>query len=347
MAQPAFDQAAADTIRALSSYSKPSLWKSCFQLLNTFVPFVLLWALMWLSLSYSYWVTLLLAIPTSLFVVRLFIIQHDCGHGSFFRSRRANNTVGFFLGVLTLIPYDYWRKSHAIHHASHGDLERRGWGDIDTRTVKEYLALSPGRRRLYRILRSPVALLVIGPVYQFLIKHRLPLDAPREWKREWKSVHLTNLGFALVLLVMWATIGLGAFVQIQLPVFLLSGSIGIWLFYVQHQFEGAYWEQTENWSFHSAAMLGSSYYDLPPILHWLTGNIGVHHIHHLCCHIPNYNLQRCMKENPELQDVPRLTLWTSLRCLRLKLWDEDQNKLVSFSEIRQTRLGAPTAASHR
>ena len=169
MGQPAFDQAAADSIRALHAYAKPSLWKSSFQLLNTFVPFLLLWALMWFSLSYSYWLTLLLSVPTALFLVRLFIIQHDCGHGSFFRSRRANNTAGFLLGVLTLVPYDYWRKSHAIHHASHGDLERRGWGDIDTRTVKEYLALSPGRRRLYRILRSPVALLakVACPIIKY------------------------------------------------------------------------------------------------------------------------------------------------------------------------------------
>ena len=335
---PVFDKAAAESIRALNAYAKPSLFRSCFQLLNTFVPFLLLWTLMWLSLSYPYWVTLLLALPTSLFLVRLFIIQHDCGHGSFFRSRRANNTVGFFLGVLTLVPYDYWRKSHAIHHASHGDLERRGWGDIETLTVKEYLALPRGRRYAYRILRSPLALLAIGPVYQFLIKHRLPLDAPREWKREWKSVHLTNLALTVVVLVMWRTIGLAAFFQVQLPVFLLSGSIGIWLFYVQHQFEGAYWERSEDWSFHSAAMLGSSYYDLPAVLHWLTGNIGVHHIHHLSCHIPNYHLRRCLKENPELQDVPRLTLWTSLRCLRLKLWDEDQRKLVSFRELRHSRL---------
>ena len=199
---------AAASIRALSSYARPSVFKSCFQLVNTFVPFCALWYVMWRSLAYPYWITLLLAIPTSFMVMRLFIIQHDCGHGSFFRSRRANNSVGFVLGVLSLIPYDYWRRTHAIHHASHGDLDRRGFGDIDTKTVREYQALSPRKRFGYRLLRNPFVLLSFGPIYQFMLKHRLPLDLPRSWKREWKSIHLTNLALLAVTLVMWQTVGL-------------------------------------------------------------------------------------------------------------------------------------------
>ena len=326
---------AAASIRALSSYARPSVFRSCFQLVNTFVPFCLLWYVMWRSLDYPYWTTLLLAIPTSFLMMRLFIIQHDCGHGSFFGSRRANNSVGFALGVLSLMPYEYWRRTHAIHHATHGDLERRGFGDIDTRTVREYLALSRGKRIGYRLVRNPFVLLAFGPIYQFMLKHRLPLDLPRSWKREWKSIHMTNLALLAITLVMWQTIGLIPFLLVQLPIFLISGSLGIWMFYVQHQFEGAYWEEGEDWSFHAAAMEGSSYYDLPAVLHWLTGNIGVHHVHHLCCHIPNYRLLRCVAENPELEEVPRLTLWKSLGCLRLKLWDEDLRRLVSFTELRR------------
>jgi omega-6 fatty acid desaturase (delta-12 desaturase) len=302
------------------------------QLLNSAVPFVLLWLLMLASLEYSYWVTLLLALPAAGFLVRLFIIQHDCGHGSFFRSRAANDTLGFVLGVLTLTPYAYWRKTHAIHHATSGNLDHRGFGDVTTLTVKEYLALTPWRRLRYRLYRNPLILFGLGPVYEFL-RHRFPWGLPRSWRREWASVFWTNLGILAVVAVMWSTIGIRAFLAVHLPIALMVGIAGVWLFYIQHQFEDTYWEKDNTWEFHAAGLEGSSFYDLPGILHWFTGNIGVHHVHHLSSRIPNYRLQQCMRENPELQQVTRLTLLGSLKCARLKLWDEERRKLVDFKHL--------------
>jgi len=321
----------------LGPYAQPSVGRSIFQLLNSAVPLVVLWILMLASIEYSYWITLLLAVPAAGFLVRLFIIQHDCGHGSFFRSRTANNTLGFVLGIATLTPYAYWRKTHAIHHATSANLDHRGLGDIKTLTVKEYFALTPWKRFRYRLYRNPLILFVLGPLWEFVLRHRFPLGTPRSWRREWASVLWTNLAILAVVVTMWKTIGIPAFLAVQLPLTLLAGTAGVWLFYIQHQFEDTYWEHDDAWSFHAAGLEGSSYYDLPGILHWFTGNIGVHHVHHLSSRIPNYRLRQCLRENPELQQVTRLTLWESVKCARLKLWDEERRKLVGLPRLGSIR----------
>jgi len=321
----------------LKPYAKPSLGKSAYQLSSTMLFFVGTWYLMLRSLDVSYWLTLALAVPAAFFLVRLFIIQHDCGHASFFRSRTANNTVGFWLGVLTLTPYRYWKRTHAIHHASSGDLDRREFGEVDTITVKEYLERSRLGRFGYRLYRNPFVLLVIGPIWQFVIKHRYPVDTPRAWKREWRGILWTNLALLAIIIVMGLTIGVGRFLMVQMPISIIAGTLGVWMFYVQHQFEDTYWEHHTDWSFFAAGIEGSSFYDLPAVLHWLTGNIGYHHVHHLSSLIPNYRLKQCFRENPELHHVTRLSLIKSLECLRYKLWDEERHKLVSFRSTKTAR----------
>ena len=328
--------------QALARYARPILRRSVIQLLNSAIPFVLLWALMLKSLEYGYWITLLLAFPTAGLLVRLFIIQHDCGHGSFFRSRVANDTLGFIVGVLTLTPYGYWRRNHAIHHATSGNLDRRDIGDVTTLTVKEYLGLPLWKRVRYRLYRNPFILLGIGPVYLFVIRHRFPPNVPRTWRRGWASVVMTNLAILALLAVMWRAVGMEALLLVQVPITVIAATAGVWLFYIQHQFEDTYWENNEAWSFYSAGLRGSSFYDLPRILHWFTGNIGVHHLHHICSRIPNYRLLECLRENPELQRVTHLTLWKSLNCARLKLWDEDRRRLVGFRHLRPLKA-LPTA----
>jgi omega-6 fatty acid desaturase (delta-12 desaturase) len=330
--QPATDRAFWS--ERLTPYKQADNTVALRQLVVTLLLFCLTWWLMLRSLTVGLWLTLLLAPIASLLLVRLFIFQHDCGHGSFFSSQKVNNLVGFWLGLLTLTPYQYWRKTHAIHHAAAGDLDRRGYGDIETLTVKEYLALPAWRRWLYRLYRNPLILLGVGPVYQFLIKHRLPLDAPRSWVKEWRGVMLSNLLLLVIIAVMWHLVGLGPLLKVQLPISLLAGILGIWLFYVQHQFEGTYWARSADWSRHEAAIKGSSHYDLPLILHWFTGNIGFHHVHHASSRIPNYKLRQCCREVEELGAATRLGLVRSLRCLRLKLWDEESNRLVGFKELR-------------
>jgi omega-6 fatty acid desaturase (delta-12 desaturase) len=288
------------------------------------------WASMYLSLGVGYWLTLLLAVPAAFLLIRLFIVQHDCGHGAFFRSSRVADVVGSIIGVLTLTPYHYWKKTHAMHHATSGNLEHRGFGDIDTLTVDEYLALSRWARFKYRVYRHPVVLFGVGAVMHFFVRHRLPTIVPRTWARERRSILWTDVGLAGFIVLMGVLIGFRQFFLVHVPLMALSGSLGVWLFYVQHQFEPTYWEHDEHWVYEDAALAGSSYYRLPRLLQWATGNIGLHHVHHLNARIPNYRLQEVLDSVPELRRVTTLTLRDSLRCVRLALWDERQRKLVRF-----------------
>jgi acyl-lipid omega-6 desaturase (Delta-12 desaturase) len=314
----------------LAPFRHPDLARSIWQLSSTVVLFVAGWSLMYASLRLSYWITLLVAVPTGFMVIRLFIIQHDCGHGSFFKSTRAADAVGRVLGVLTMTPYAYWKRTHAMHHATSGNLDHRGFGDITTLTVGEYLAKTPVQRLKYRMYRHPLILFGIGPSFHFMLVHRVPAIVPREWRRERRSILGTNVSLAAVVIGMGLLVGFKAFLLVHLPLMAMTASLGVWLFYVQHQFEPTYWEHDEGWSYDSAALEGSSHYELPRLLQWLTGNIGLHHVHHLNSRIPNYRLQRVLHEVPELQSATRITLLQSLRCASLALWDERSRTLVPF-----------------
>lgn len=292
---------------------------------------------MYLSVFWSYFLTLLLAVPTAGLLVRLFIIQHDCGHHSFFRSRRANDLLGTFCSLLTLTPYHLWRRSHSRHHASSGNLTHRGHGDVWTLTVDEYLNRSWFAQMRYRLYRHPLFMFVLGPWLLFVLRQRFTYYIPRAWYRERRSVHLTNLGILFLLAAAWYTMGLPAFIVVHSPIVLLGAAIGSWLFFVQHQYEQAYWEPQEQWDFTQSAFEGSSYYRLPAVLQWFTGNIGFHHIHHLDSRIPNYNLEACYANVPEVQHVVTLGLLDSLQCARLKLWDERRRQMVTFEEVRRGR----------
>lgn len=318
----------------LARYKGADLRRSVTQLTLTALLFAGAWTLMYLSLGVSYWLTLLLAVPTAFFLIRLFIIQHDCGHGSFFASGAVADVVGSILGVITLTPYHYWKKTHALHHATSGNLEHRGFGDIDTLTVAEYLAASPWQRFKYRLYRHPLVLFGVGAIVHFFVRHRIPTIVPREWKRERRSILYTNVGLAILIVAAGSLLGFRELLLVHLPVALLSTLVGVWLFYVQHQFEPTYWEHDDRWKYDAAALQGSSYYRLPRLLQWATGNIGLHHIHHLHPRIPNYRLQRVLDEHEELRRVPTLSLWESFRCVRLTLWDEQARKLVPFAAAR-------------
>lgn len=321
--------------KALAPFRGADTRRSIIQLTTTAIAFVALWTAMLFSLEVHYALTLVLAFPTAGFLVRLFMIQHDCGHGSYFRSRRARDWVGFCIGVVTLVPYQYWRRTHAHHHAHTGDLDFRGFGDIDTLTLEEYRALTPLKRLGYRLYRNPIILLTIGPVFQFVIKHRYPWDIPRSWTQAWASVWWTNACLVGIVLLMSATIGLERFLLVQAPVTAISGSIGVWLFYVQHQFEETYWHHNEDWDFFDAALHGSSHLVLPKPLQWMTAHIGLHHIHHLNATIPNYRLPECLEADERLQQATKITFADSWRLLNLTLWDEESQRLIGFREAKR------------
>jgi omega-6 fatty acid desaturase (delta-12 desaturase) len=299
---------------------------------------------MYIGLWLGYWLPLLLAAPAAGFLVRIFIIQHDCGHGAFFKKRRSNDLVGMICGIFTLVPYKFWRKSHAVHHAHHAELEERGIGDVWTLTVDEYRQAPWGKRIMYRIFRNPFFLFGVAPTINFLLLTRFPYGGEAAWHNgERASVWWTNLAIAGWTTAFGALAGFGNMLLIILPTIVIASSVGTWLFYVQHQFERTYWEHTPQWDYTLAALHGSSYYRLPRLLQWFTGNIGFHHIHHLSPRIPNYHLQKCHEENPMLQQVTHLTIQSSLRTIWLTLWDEEQQRLVSFQEALQ--INKPVTAS--
>ena len=323
-------------MKILARYAAPDPKRSVFELLVTTVPFLLLWASMLFSLQFlGYWACLPLAVPAAGFLVRLFLIQHDCGHGSFFRRRRTNDALGRILGVLTLTPYAYWRRTHAVHHATSGNLDRRGTGDVGLLTVAEYRALPRWRRIAYRLSRNQIVLLALGPIYLFFLKHRLPVGLLRDGKEVWISAMCTNLAIAGVGAGMCLLVGVQPFLLIQVPITLLAASAGVWLFYIQHQFEDTYWARQGEWSFQAGAMHGSTHYDLPAVLRWFTAHIGIHHVHHLASRIPSYRLREALADHPELREVGRLTFRQSLGCFRLALWDEESRRLVAFRELRK------------
>jgi acyl-lipid omega-6 desaturase (Delta-12 desaturase) len=333
--------------RNLARFREPSHRRSVVEVLITIVPFVLLWLAMWLVLPIGYGFYLPLAVPAAGLLVRLFMIQHDCGHGSFFRHRLVNDWVGRVIGVLTLTPYDFWRRAHGIHHATSGNLDRRGIGDIDTLTVREYLALSRWRRIGYRVYRHPIVMFGLGPIYLFVLRHRLPFGLTRDGWTVWMSTMATNGAIALVAAGMMWWIGVRPFLLVHLPITVLAGVIGVWLFYIQHQFEDTVWAEGRDWNFSRAALYGSSHYDLPAVLRWFTANVGMHHIHHLCSRIPFYRLPSALRDHPSLANVGRLTLVQSLACVRLVLWDETTRRLITFRELRHLVSGNITPTLSR
>ncbi len=335
----------------VAPYRNPDLKRSLWQLATSIIPFFLTWYLMYLSLNYSYWLTLGLAPLAAGFQLRLFIIFHDCGHQSFFKSRKANDWLGSICGVLCFTPYYHWRYFHALHHASVGNLGRRvegeffpltikkysqKTGDVFTLTVKEYQQLSGWEKFVYGLYRNPFLLFVVIPTVLFVFLHRL--SNPRAATRERRSVYLTNLALLVIILGLVFTIGLVPLLLIQLPIIFLSASAGVWMFYIQHQFEASYWEEEDKWDFATAALKGSSYYKLPALLQWFTGNIGFHHIHHLSPRIPNYYLEKCHQADPLFEQINFITFRLGIQSLFLRLWDEEQQKMVSFASIRPKAL---------
>lgn len=323
-------------VKAMSRYDKPNLWLAIEQLAGTFIPYFLLLFLMYATIvmGVSYWITFaasLLAVP---FYIRIFIFFHDCGHGSFFRSTKANTVLAYICGILTFTPYEQWRHDHAVHHVSNGNLDRRGPGAITIMTVEEYLGASLPQRIGYRMYRNPLVMFGLGFFYKFLIEFRFP-HLNDNLKRQ-LSVYFTNLAIVAIVVTAWYTIGLKTYLLIQMPTAFMAGTIGIWLFYIQHDFPGTYFARQKEWNHLTASLRSSSYYKLPPVLQWATGNIGFHHVHHVRPRIPNYNLPRCYAEIKELHVKP-VTLRRSLDALPLRLWDEERQKLVSFRDIKKSK----------
>jgi omega-6 fatty acid desaturase (delta-12 desaturase) len=315
----------------LSRYQQPSRGRSLWQFISSFCAYGLLWYLMVLSLRVSYLLTLLLAVLAAGFMMRLFIIFHDCGHGSFFKTRWGNDLVGTITGFLTFTPYHHWKHDHAIHHATAGDLDRRGVGDVFTMTVREYQELPWWRRLVYRIWRHPLVMFPLGAFLVFSVFHRF--HRPGSGSLERRSVILTNLVLAGMIAVLVYLLGWQTYLMLQIPVLLVASTVGVWLFYVQHNFEGTYWVRHADWDFIEAGLQGSSFYKLPALLQWFSGNIGFHHIHHLNARIPNYLLPACYRENPIFHVRP-LTILSSLRSLNLRLWDEETSRMVGFGFLK-------------
>ncbi len=324
----------------LRAYRTPNAFRGVAELAVTVVPLVLFWALAWFSVRQGWWWGVLFTAPAAAFLVRLFMIQHDCGHGSFFANQRLNDWVGRVISVATLTPYDHWRRTHAVHHATCGDLDRRGVGDVETLTVAEYLALPRMRRLGYRLFRHPLVMFGLGPAFVFLLQQRLPVGEMRDGWKPWLSAMATNLAIALAAAGLILAGGVRPLLIVQLPITLIAGSIGVWLFYVQHQFEGVAWARSCGWSYSRAALRGSSHYHLPGVVGWLTANIGVHHVHHLNSRIPFYRLRQVLRDNPEL-DADRLSILQSLRGVKLALWDEPNERLISFRELRERTAAQP------
>lgn len=325
------DNSNSSWVNIVMKYNFPSIFKSWWQVVNSVVPYFLLWVLMVYSLDISYWITLLLSVFAAGFLVRIFIIFHDCGHGSFFKSDRLNRLVGIPLGLLSFTPYHRWHHDHKEHHATVGNLDKRGVGDVQTLTVEEYQRLTKWKKFGYRIYRNPIFLIGVAPLLLFLIQNRLPKAYMN--RKEHIYLQLSNLAMVLIVFLMIWAIGWKAYLLIQIPITYISSVHGVWLFYVQHQYDSVKWERADKWDYKTVALQGSSYFKLPFLLQWFTGNIGFHHIHHLSPKIPNYKLSKCHKENPIFHDQKPITFFSSLKSLRLKLWDEKNQRLVGFNEI--------------
>ena len=317
-------------------FQKPNTGKGLWQLTNTIVPFLGLWCLAYLSLSVSIWITMALVILASGFFMRIFIIFHDCCHHSFFKSRKANEVVGIITGILTFFPYHQWKYEHSVHHATSGNLNQRGTGDMWTMTVNEYTESSPLQRIVYRLYRNPLVMFGLGPLHLFLNQYRF--NRRGAGRKERINTHVTNFTLAGLLGILCFVLGWKGVLLVEGPILYLSGMVGIWLFYVQHQFEHTYFEKADNWNYASAALQGSSFYKLPKVLQWMTGNIGFHHVHHLGPRVPNYSLQRAHENIPVLKNTPYVSLLSGLRSLSYRLWDENNNRFVGFEEIEKTNL---------
>lgn len=326
----------AELNRILAPYQKADFRHSVVQLANTLIPYFALWYLMIRSLAGPYWVTLALAVAAALFLVRIFILFHDCGHNSFFPNKNLNKRVGFWLGVLTFTPSEYWWRSHAIHHATSGNLDKRGTGDVETLTQEEYLQARWSKRLSYRFFRNPLVMFGLGPLFIFLFLQRL--DFPKYGKRETMSIVWTNLTILAIAVGMSLLIGWKEFLLIQIPVIWIAGALGIWLFYVQHQYEDTYWERDKDWNYVASALLGASFYKLPAVLQWFSGNIGYHHIHHLSPRIPNYFLDQAHERSPIIQKwAHQINFLEGIKTIRLKVWDENRKKLGDFPQKRSCR----------
>ena len=326
--------------KTVAAYSQPSNVRGSLEFAVSLVPFALIWAAMAVLITNGYWIALVLALPAAGFLVRLFMIQHDCGHGACFRNTHANDWVGRTVGVMTLTPYSNWKRSHALHHASSGCLDHRGVGEIATLTVEEYKALSTWQKFKYRLYRHPLVLFGVGPAYLFILDHRLPLGMMRRGWQPWISTMGTNLALAALVAALIWLVGWKVFLVVQLPITLLAATAGVWLFFVQHQFEETSWDRLPVWKRQEAALHGSSHYDLPQPLRWFTANIGVHHVHHLSARIPFYRLGRVLRDHPELREINRMTLLDSLKTVPLALWDETRQRMISFAEYRRTQAAA-------